>query len=69
METVSKTAEIFGGERVIYLLLESDVQEIAMEKLDRKLTDEELYIVKKGVESGFGDWDEIVSIAIDCLDD
>lgn len=40
------------GERVLWVLLEDDAQEMAKRKLGRRLTEDELYRVKKGLENG-----------------
>ena len=42
-----------------------DVQEIAVKKIKRKLTIDELYKVRKGIQSGLQHWTEIVVYAID----
>ena len=52
---------------IIFLLQAEDVQEEAMQKLNRRLTEDELYHVKKGIESGFEYWPEVVGHAIDNL--
>lgn len=48
----------------VFLIQVEDVQDIASDYIGRELTDEELYRVKKGIESGFSNWDEIVRSAI-----
>ena len=40
------------GERVLWVLLEDDAQEMAKQNIGRKLTEDELYRVKKGLENG-----------------
>lgn len=40
------------GERVLWVLLEDDAQEMAKRKIGRRLTEDELYRVKKGLENG-----------------
>ena len=39
----------------IFQITEEDLQCEAMERIGRKLTDDEMYIAKKGVEWGLGD--------------
>ena len=52
---------------IIFLLQIEDVQNEALLKLGRKLTEDELYQVKKGVEFGLEFWPEVVRYAIDDL--
>jgi len=54
-------------QKVIFVITEEDVQSIAKRKLGRKLTEDELYKVKKGIEEGLM-WIEVIEAAIDCLD-
>jgi hypothetical protein len=49
---------------LIFSIAVEDVQKIAMDKLGRELTVEELDGVKKGVEYGLVIWDEVVRYAI-----
>jgi len=42
-----------------------DVQEIAVKRIKRELTVDELYKVRKGIQSGLEHWTEIVVYAID----
>jgi hypothetical protein len=49
---------------LIFSIAVEDVQKIAMDKLGRELTVEELDDVKKGVEYGLVIWDEVVRYAI-----
>ena len=51
--------------KVIFEILEADVQEVARHKVGRFLTDDELYSVKKGVEGGLCLWEHVVRCAID----
>ncbi len=53
--------------RTIFKISVEDVQSIANKKLRRKLTLEELKVIKKGVECGLEYWEEIVGYAIDEL--
>lgn len=46
-----------------------DVQYVAMKKIGRKLTWDELNQVKKGVEFGLECWEDVVGYAIDGLND
>ena len=54
-----------SGERILWCLLESDAQDRAEERIGRKLTEDELRTVRKGLESGLGSWNEIMDVAID----
>jgi len=49
---------------LIFGIAVEDVQRIAIDKLGRELTVEELDAVKKGVEYGLVIWDEVVRYAI-----
>ena len=49
---------------LIFGIAVEDVQRIAIDKLGRELTVEELDTVKKGVEYGLVIWDEVVRYAI-----
>ncbi|MCD6162730.1 MAG: hypothetical protein J7K40_10000 [candidate division Zixibacteria bacterium] len=49
---------------IIFIITEEDAQIIAKDILDRELTPEEMHVVKKGIESGLGDWSMVVSIAV-----
>ena len=54
------------GSRILYVLTVEDAQTIAKDTVGKKLTEEELCLVQKGVESGFGhQWTDIMSIAIE----
>ena len=44
------------GERILWCVLEDDAQEMAERILSRRLTEDELYHVKKALEYGFEDW-------------
>ena len=57
-----------SNKEIIFLLQTEDVQNEALSKLGRKLTEDELYKVKKGVEFGLDCWPEVVSYAIDDLE-
>ena len=48
----------------VFTINREDVQRIAMKKLGRKLTTEEIERVKKGVEFGLECWEEVVNYAI-----
>ena len=48
----------------VFTINREDVQRIAMKKLGRKLTTEEIKRVKKGVEFGLECWEEVVNYAI-----
>lgn len=56
-------------ETILFRVTVSDVQDVAEEELDRELTEDENYSVKKGIEAGLGDWYEIVCCAIDNLEE
>jgi len=47
-----------------FILTEEDLQRVAQDTINRELTEEELYQVRKGVEAGLDDWSEITAIAI-----
>jgi hypothetical protein len=52
----------------IFVISAEDVQYLAKEKIGRKLTIEELEQVQKGVEFGLECWEEVVSTAIEELE-
>jgi len=54
-----------SGAKILWCLLESDAQDRAEERIGRKLTEDELRTVQKGLESGLGSWNEIMDEAID----
>lgn len=56
-----------SGERIFWCLLESDVQNRAEVRIKRKLTEDELRTVQKGLESGLGSWYEIMDLAINLV--
>lgn len=59
--------EVSEGNRPLYTLCVDDAQGFAENEHDGAvLTESELYMVKKGVESGLGDcWSEVMSTAVD----
>lgn len=54
-----------SGERILFVLTEEDAQFLAEAKFKRKLTDDELEQVQKGVEFGLEFWEEVMNVAID----
>lgn len=63
MEDYGKTK---FGSRIMYALTVEDAQTCAEETINRKLTEDELRLVQKGIESAFGhQWTEIMEIAIE----
>lgn len=53
------------GNRILYQIIEEDAQLLAQKRIGRKLTDDELYQVKKGIEWGMECWTIVVNTAID----
>ena len=51
--------------KVMFEILEADVQEVARHKVGRFLTDDELHSVRKGVEGGLCLWEQVVRCAIE----
>lgn len=50
----------------LYILTEEDAQNVAQEEFDAKLTEEQMYMVKKGLESGLGFcWHDIMRTAVE----
>lgn len=54
--------------KYIFTVPVEDVQHLAQEKVGRKLTADEIYQVKKGVEFGLECWEDVVVDAIDELE-
>lgn len=72
----TKTVEIFRNkhltdkleeDEIIFAMTVADVQCIAEQRLGRLLNYDEMYSVRKGVEWGMDNWDDILKIAIDEL--
>ncbi len=51
-------------EDALYILTKEDAQIIARDVIGRELSSKELRYVKKGLEYGFEDWTEVMTIAI-----
>jgi hypothetical protein len=60
--------EKLENDEILYVLTVADAQEIAKKNLGRELNYDEMYQVRKGIEWGFFDWEEILSSAIDDLE-
>lgn len=58
------TEKLNVGE-LVYAINVWDVQQLAKERIGRKLDFHEMNSVKKGIEWGFFDWFDVVNIAID----
>jgi len=56
-----------SGERIVWCLLESDAQKRAEVRIKRKLTEDELRTVQKGLEIGFRTWYEVMDLAINSV--
>ena len=54
-------------DEIIYAITVEDVQRIAKQKMGRLLDYTEIYSVKKGIEWGLDNWDEIIKVAISNL--
>lgn len=54
-----------SGERILFVLTEEEAHLLTEEKIGRRLTDEELEQVQKGLEFGLEFWEEVMRIAID----
>jgi len=72
----TKTVEIFRNkhltdkleeDEIVFAMTVADVQTIAEQRLGRLLNYDEMYSVRKGVEWGMDNWDDIIKIAIDSL--
>lgn len=50
----------------LYILTEEDAQNVAREEFNAELTEEQMYMVKKGLESGLGIcWHDIMRTAVE----
>lgn len=64
-------SQVTGGEKMendkcLYQVTVGDVQSVALDKLDRRLTDEELQVVSNGLNWGLAEgFDVILDTAID----
>jgi len=61
-----KYENLTAEKKIIFSICEEDVQSVARNKLKRSLNEEELYKVKKGIQSAIM-WEEIAEAAIDAL--
>ncbi|MCX6174648.1 MAG: hypothetical protein NTZ27_07865 [Ignavibacteriales bacterium] len=52
-------------DELVYAINVWDVQTLAKERIGRELDFHEMNAVKKGIEWGFFDWDDVVKVAID----
>ena len=50
--------------KTIFCISVEDVQYVALRKIGRSLTDDELYTVRKGVQFGLECWEDVVTYAI-----
>lgn len=50
--------------KILFKITTEDVQYVAQNRIQRKLTSDELYSIKKDLEFGFEDWHETVAAAI-----
>ena len=57
--------EELNVDELVYAINVFDVQELAKERIGRELNFYEMTSVKKGIEWGFFDWDDVVKTAID----
>ena len=57
-------AKELGEERIVWVLLEADLQEVAEKELGRKLTEPELERIQDWMEHWFWDWWEGVQDGI-----
>lgn len=70
--TLDELLKLHGGrkeDRLVWWLSEEDVQDMAESKLNRRLSDDELREVIKGIEAGLGDWHVVVETALDDIRD
>ena len=49
----------------IFTIAVGDIQNVAIERIGRRLSADELHRVKKGVQAGLETWESVVEIAID----
>lgn len=55
------------NDEILYAITVADAQNLAMNMIGRELNFDELHQVRKGIEWGFFDWDDIVKVCIQGL--
>lgn len=65
MRMIKSKSELINKDELVYYIGIDDLQDIAKERIGRKLEFDEIQKVKKGIEWGFVDWDDVVKSAID----
>jgi len=59
-----------NGDRILFCIVEGDAQEVAERVLGRRLNEDELYRVKRGLEFGLEDWWASLEAAVrECAED
>jgi len=52
------------GSDILFILTVEDAQIAAHEMIGRYLNDDEMHMVRKGVEAGLGCWSDVMRVAI-----
>lgn len=66
MVTIEDFKALFGSDRLLFFVTENSVNDYAKEMIGRKLTEDELLSVSKGIDWGLGyDLDEVIKTSID----
>lgn len=71
LQEFRRTLENADARTILYVLTDEDAQGVAEDKgMGGKLTEDEFYTVKKGVESGIGAcWYEVMECALEGVED
>lgn len=55
------------NDEILYAITVADAQDLAISMLGRELDFDELHQVRKGIEWGFYDWDDVIRVCINEL--
>jgi len=52
------------NDEILYAITVADAQDLAVNMIGRELDFDELHQVRKGIEWGFFDWDDVIKVCI-----